>query len=77
VGTLELIFVFVISWFTVIFAVLPWGNRTDETLEHSQSMGVPANPRLLLKASITTVIALSITGIAYFVGESGLISFRG
>ncbi len=75
-GTLELVFVFIISWFTVIFAVLPWGNRPDDSMDHSQSMGAPAKPRLALKALITTIIALAITVAAHFVFASGLISFR-
>lgn len=75
-GPLELVFVFVMSWFTVIFAVLPWGNRPDDSLDHSQSMGVPAKPRLALKALITTIIALAITVAAHLVVGSGLISFR-
>ena len=73
---LELAFVFVMSWFTVIFAVLPWGNRPDESAAHSQSMGAPANPRLLIKAVVTTVIAAAITLAAHLVFETGLISFR-
>lgn len=76
-GPLELFFVFIMSWFTVIFAVLPWGNRPDDSMDHSQSMGIPAKPRLAMKALITTIIALAITATAHFVADSGLISFRG
>ena len=72
----ELAFVFFISWFTAIFAVLPWGNRPDEAAAHSQSMGAPAKPRLWIKAGITTVLALAITGIAHLIAQAGLISFR-
>ncbi|MEM8916487.1 MAG: DUF1467 family protein [Pseudomonadota bacterium] len=71
-----LILVFVMSWFTVIFAVLPWGNRHDVNAEHSQSMGIPENPRLWLKAGVTTILSLVITAGVYLIAESGLINFR-
>lgn len=74
---LELSFTFFIAWFTVIFAVLPWGNRPDDEAQHSQSMGAPAKPRLWVKAAVTTVLAVLITAIAHVIALSGLVSFRG
>ena len=51
------IMVFVVIWWTVIFAVLPWGNRPPEKVEPGHATSAPAKPRLLLKFAITTVIA--------------------
>jgi len=71
--------VFVIVWWCVFFMVLPWGNRPPERdeLEPGQVESAPAQPRLWLKAGITSVAAAMIWFIVYFVTEAGLISFRG
>jgi predicted secreted protein len=56
--------------------VLPWGVRPPETLVPGQADSAPENPRLLLKAAVTTVIAGVIWAGIYFVVRSDLISFR-
>lgn len=67
---------FVIIWWMVFFAVLPWGIRRagDEALGHDA--GAPARPRLVLKAAATTGIAALLFGVAYWLVESGYVSFR-
>lgn len=51
------IMVFVVIWWTVIFAVLPWGNRPADRVEPGHASSAPAKPRLGLKFAITTAIA--------------------
>jgi predicted secreted protein len=68
--------VYVVVWWIVLFAVLPWGVRPPETLVPGQADSAPENPRLLLKAAVTTVIAGIIWAVIYLVVRSDLISFR-
>jgi predicted secreted protein len=61
-------FIFLIIWWLVLFAVLPWGVRRQESDDPGHDPGAPANPMLLKKAVVTTVIALLIWG-TYFVAS--------
>lgn len=61
-------FIFLIIWWLVLFAVLPWGIRRQESGDAGHDPGAPANPMLLKKALITTLIAIAIWG-AYFFAE--------
>ena len=70
------ILVYVIIWWVVLFAVLPWGVRQSEHVEPGQDPGAPENPRLLLKAAVTTVVAAVIWLGFYWLYQSGLVSFR-
>jgi predicted secreted protein len=52
--------IFLTIWFTVLFAVLPLGVRSQaESGEVSPGTepGAPVAPRLLLKAGLTTVLS--------------------
>lgn len=70
------IVLFVLIWWLVFFAVLPWGIRRagDETLGHDA--GAPLKPRLRLKAAVTTAIAAILFGIAFWLVQSEYISLR-
>ena len=70
------IVVYVILWWIVLFMVLPFGVRRSEEVEPGHEAGAPANPMLWRKALITTAIAAVLWGLAYWVIESDLISFR-
>ncbi|MGE0630612.1 MAG: DUF1467 family protein [Parvibaculaceae bacterium] len=67
--------VYFIIWWTVLFAVLPWGVRNaheaGETVETGNEPGAPVKPRLLLKALITTVVAAIIFAGVYAIVVSG------
>lgn len=69
--------VYICIWWIVIFAVLPWGVQTAQPNQEGFDPGAPENPRLLLKAAITTVIATVLWVIFYFIAASDLITFRG
>ena len=68
--------VYIITWWLVFFCVLPWGNRPpkDPGIGHANS--APTNPRLLMKAAITSGIAAVIFMVFWFVADAGLINFR-
>jgi predicted secreted protein len=69
--------VYVLVWWVVIFAVLPWGVRAPAEFVPGQARGAPAQPRLWLKAGITTVAAAVIWLIIWGIIRAGWISFSG
>jgi predicted secreted protein len=70
------IVVYVIVWWMVLFAVLPWGNRPPEAPEPGHATSAPEKPRLLLKFGVTTLIATVIFLGVWWLMESDLISLR-
>lgn len=49
--------VYVIVWWVVLFAILPWGVRPDESAIPGAMAGAPERPRLWLKIAVTTGVA--------------------
>ena len=70
------IVVYVICWWMVLFAVLPWGNRPPENPEVGHATSAPEKPRLALKFAVTTGIATVIFLMIWWLMESDLISLR-
>ena len=68
--------VYVVVWWIVIFAVLPFGARPPETVEPGHATSAPERPRIALKMAITTVIAAVIWVILELIIVSGVISLR-
>ena len=68
--------IYFIIWWVVLFAVLPWGVRSHHEAgivdPHAEAAS-PIQPRLLLKAIITTVVAGVVFSIVYAVIEYKLI----
>lgn len=54
--------VFTIVWWMVFFITLPFGVSRVENPEEGHDAGAPENPRLLIKAVISTAIATLLTG---------------
>lgn len=75
-----LILVYVIVWWLVFFAALPFGVRAqhenDREMADGTDPGAPANPNLKKKALATSLIAAVLTTLYYFVATSGWIDFR-
>ncbi len=75
------IVVFVIIWWLVFFMALPIGVRSPDeagvAVEPGHAASAPVRPRLGLKAGVTTAISAVLWGIAYWIIEAELISFRG
>jgi predicted secreted protein len=60
--------IYFIIWWTVLFAVLPWGIHSQEEtgdIAPGTDPGAPALPNLLRKGAWTTVISAVIFGIFY------------
>lgn len=70
------IVVYVIIWWCVFFAVLPFGVRPDDSGVVGADPGAPADPRLKQKAITTSLIATGLWVIAVAVIVSGVINFR-
>ena len=70
------IVVYVIVWWMVLFAVLPWGNRPPESPEAGHATSAPERPRLVLKFAVTTAIATVIFLLIWWLMESDLITLR-
>ncbi len=68
---------YVVIWWVVIFAVLPFGVRHAQEGDPGHAAGAPANPRLLLKAGITSVIAAVIWLGLFWATQHDLVNFRG
>ncbi len=68
--------VYVVIWWTVLFAVLPLGVKRVENPGRGQERGSPERPQLLRKAVITTIVA-AVLWIGFFVlHQSDFFSFR-
>ncbi len=68
--------VYVIIWWTVIFAVLPWGVKVPEEPEPGHAASAPENPLMGRKVLITTAISTVLWVIAYLIIESDLLPLR-
>lgn len=69
--------IYFIIWWTVLFAVLPWGARSQhdsgEVVEGSEP-GAPSLPRLRRKVMWTTVVATVVFGLFYASYATNLIT---
>jgi predicted secreted protein len=68
---------YVLIWWTVLFAVLPIGTRPVEHPDrHSGWRGAPEHPRLLMKVIVTTLLACTVWFGAWLLITSDYVSFR-
>ena len=70
------IVIFVCAWWMFFLMALPFGVRPVDEPEKGHDPGAPAQPRLLVKAAIVTVLAGIATYAFYEVAMSGLVTFR-
>jgi predicted secreted protein len=69
--------VYVMIWWTVIFAVLPIGAHPDSRPDpRSGWRGAPATPALWKKALVTTAVAAVLWVVVWWVVQSPYLSFR-
>ena len=68
---------YVLIWWTVLFAVLPIGTKpVAEADEHTGWRGVPERPRIAMKVLLTTLIAALVWLGCYALITSDWLSFR-
>jgi predicted secreted protein len=70
------IVLFILIWWMVFFAVLPWGIRRAGEEDKGHDAGAPLKPRLWLKAGVTTAISAVLFGAAFWLVQSNYVSFR-
>jgi len=60
--------IYLVIWWIVLFAVLPWGVRSQAEeggYLPGSAESAPANPRLLAKAIATTLVSGLVFGVVY------------
>lgn len=67
---------YVVIWWISLFAVLPWGLQPVQKDDVGHGAGAPANPRLLLKVGVTTVVAAILWLVMFWIIQSGLVDLR-
>lgn len=67
---------YLIIWWTILFAVLPWGVRTMEKPPAGHATSAPERPMLLKKAIATSVVAAVLWLIVYFIIQSDWLQLR-
>jgi predicted secreted protein len=68
--------VYVVLWWVVLFAVLPWGVQRAEELPPGADPGAPSHPRMALKAAVTTLVAALLWVLVELLVRSEVLSFR-
>lgn len=68
---------YVLIWWVMLFAVLPFGTRpVEQADEHTGWRGAPEHPHLLMKVIATTLVAAVVWLGAYLLITSDYVSFR-
>jgi len=68
--------VYLVIWWTILFAVLPLGVRRVQNPGRGQDPGAPEKPDLVRKAIITTVVAALLWLGFYYLHQSDVLNFR-
>ncbi|ABS69836.1 DUF1467 family protein [Xanthobacter versatilis] len=71
--------IYFIVWWTALFAVLPWGVRSQaesRDITPGTDPGAPVRPALLKKALATTIVAAVITAGIVWLITSGIVSLE-
>lgn len=70
------ILAYLIIWWVVLFAVLPWGVKVPEKPEEGHATSAPERPMMWRKVAITTLISGLVWLGVYALVESDLIVIR-
>jgi len=70
------VMVYIVLWWTVLFAVLPLGVRRVQDPGRGQERGAPERPQLLRKAIITSIVAAVLWVVFYVLHQADIFSFR-
>ena len=70
------VMVYLVIWWTILFAVLPLGVRRVENPRKGEEPGAPERPLLLRKAIITSIVAAVLWLGFYFLHQADIFSFR-
>ena len=70
------IMVYLVIWWTILFAVLPLGVRRVENPGRGQEVGAPERPDLRRKALITSIVAAVLWIAFYLFHQADILNFR-
>jgi len=70
------VMVYIVIWWTVLFAVLPLGVRRVQEPGKGEERGAPERPELGRKAIITSVVAAVLWLCFYALHAADVLSFR-
>jgi len=70
------VMVYIVLWWTVLFAVLPLGVQRVQDPGRGQERGAPERPQLLRKAIITSIVAALLWVVFYVLHQADVFSFR-
>jgi predicted secreted protein len=65
--------IYFVIWWTVLFAVLPFGVKTVEATEPGHDAGAPVAPLLVKKSIATTLISAVLMLVFWWLISSGII----
>ncbi len=68
--------VYLVIWWTILFAVLPLGVRRVANPGRGQDKGAPERPQILKKAIITSLVAAVLWLGFYFLHQSDVFDLR-
>lgn len=68
--------VYLVIWWTILFAVLPLGVKRVENPGRGQDHGAPERPEILKKVVITSLVAGALWIAFYFVHQTDIFNFR-
>ena len=73
---IEIVVLFFLLWWVVLFTTLPFGVRRVDNPGPGMDPGAPENPRLVTKVMVSTGIAGTLTALIYFLVKAGLLPVR-
>ena len=76
-GPISGVVVYLLVWWTVLFAVLPYKVRQPDNIEAGRGTGAPENPHLKQKFLMTTFISAIIWIIIWVLIRVDIIDFNG
>jgi predicted secreted protein len=68
--------VYLVIWWTILFAVLPFGVKRVENPGRGQDHGAPERPQILRKAIITSIVAAVLWIGFYVLHQADIFDFR-
>lgn len=74
----EGVVVYIMIWWTVLFAVLPWGVRQDEGRDPAQghAPGAPANPMIARRVLVTSAVSAVLWVVVFVLVRADVFSFH-
>jgi len=75
-GIVSGIVVYLITWWTVLFMVLPFGVKTPDVPAEGEAGSAPINPRIREKFIATSILAAVIWCVIYVLIDIKIMDFR-